>query len=420
MAREFFGRGRERWAEPGLRAPDALAVRGRAAAALHAPSCAARRAGVDVDRAAAGRRCPASFGRLVVPGPGPVPGGADPALRLPALLAGRSDADGPLRRGALPLPRRRRGGAGELPAAVATSCAASTRSTSSSAPRRGSCPTRSSAARSSPTAPRTRCRFVGPGRPGLGRRGGERARGGGGRRLRSRGGRPALAQVPGHPAAASSSPTPTTWRWSASCPPGCSSSSSFAARPDRSAAIRVPDGRRSAAHPGRGRRPRRTAPGRCCRHDHPGASAAVHPGVLLRERPGGAHGRRLPASTAGIVDSTGMLEIILFLEGEYGIHVEDHETIPENLETISRIAAFVARKRAAAAGEASAGGCIPAPAGSSRVSDWSGRRGSNPRHAAWKAGMAMRNSAVLTCPSETCPVIVSSQEASRRLLVGSP
>jgi acyl carrier protein len=52
----------------------------------------------------------------------------------------------------------------------------------------------------------------------------------------------------------------------------------------------------------------------------------------------------------GFVDSTGMMEIILFIEGEYAIHVEDHETIPENLETLSRIAAFVARKRPAAAG----------------------------------------------------------------------
>jgi acyl carrier protein len=53
---------------------------------------------------------------------------------------------------------------------------------------------------------------------------------------------------------------------------------------------------------------------------------------------------------SGIVDSTGMLEIILFLESEYGFHVEDHETIPENLETISRIAAYVEQKRVAAAG----------------------------------------------------------------------
>ncbi len=48
----------------------------------------------------------------------------------------------------------------------------------------------------------------------------------------------------------------------------------------------------------------------------------------------------------GLVDSTGMLEVIAFLEGEYGIQIPDHEVSPENLETIGRIAAFVARKRA--------------------------------------------------------------------------
>lgn len=52
---------------------------------------------------------------------------------------------------------------------------------------------------------------------------------------------------------------------------------------------------------------------------------------------------------SGIVDSTGMMEVILFIEGEYGIHVEDTETTPENLETLSRIAAYVARKQAALA-----------------------------------------------------------------------
>jgi acyl carrier protein len=48
--------------------------------------------------------------------------------------------------------------------------------------------------------------------------------------------------------------------------------------------------------------------------------------------------------TEGIVDSTGMLEVIAFLESEFGIRVEDHETVPANLETIGRIAAFVAAK----------------------------------------------------------------------------
>lgn len=47
---------------------------------------------------------------------------------------------------------------------------------------------------------------------------------------------------------------------------------------------------------------------------------------------------------SGIVDSTGMLEVILFIEGEFGIAVEDRETIPENLESVARIEAYVQGK----------------------------------------------------------------------------
>lgn len=52
--------------------------------------------------------------------------------------------------------------------------------------------------------------------------------------------------------------------------------------------------------------------------------------------------------TGGYVDSTGMLEVITFLESEFGIRIKDQEMVPENLETIGQIAAFVARKKAAA------------------------------------------------------------------------
>lgn len=54
--------------------------------------------------------------------------------------------------------------------------------------------------------------------------------------------------------------------------------------------------------------------------------------------------------TGGFVDSTGLLEVIAFLESEYGIRIADHEMVPDNLETIDRIATFVARKRRETAG----------------------------------------------------------------------
>lgn len=53
--------------------------------------------------------------------------------------------------------------------------------------------------------------------------------------------------------------------------------------------------------------------------------------------------------TSGLVDSTGMLEVITFLETEFGIQISDRETTPENLESIARMAAFIERKRAAIA-----------------------------------------------------------------------
>jgi len=47
----------------------------------------------------------------------------------------------------------------------------------------------------------------------------------------------------------------------------------------------------------------------------------------------------------GIVDSTGILEVIEFLESQLGVEVSDREAVPANLESIARIAAFVSRKR---------------------------------------------------------------------------
>jgi acyl carrier protein len=49
-----------------------------------------------------------------------------------------------------------------------------------------------------------------------------------------------------------------------------------------------------------------------------------------------------------ILDSTGFVELVAFLEATYGIKVGDAEMLPENLDSLVNIEAFVARKRAAA------------------------------------------------------------------------
>ena len=50
---------------------------------------------------------------------------------------------------------------------------------------------------------------------------------------------------------------------------------------------------------------------------------------------------------SGLVDSTGVLELVAFLEGKYEIQVADGELTPENFDSVSNIAAFVERKRGA-------------------------------------------------------------------------
>ncbi|UCF14789.1 MAG: acyl carrier protein [Phycisphaerales bacterium] len=49
----------------------------------------------------------------------------------------------------------------------------------------------------------------------------------------------------------------------------------------------------------------------------------------------------------GIIDSTGILELVLFLEESLGITVEDHELVPENMDTLQNVSAFVDRKKKA-------------------------------------------------------------------------
>jgi acyl carrier protein len=46
----------------------------------------------------------------------------------------------------------------------------------------------------------------------------------------------------------------------------------------------------------------------------------------------------------GIIDSTGVLELVAFLEQQFGIAVGDRELVPENLDSVVNAAAFVARK----------------------------------------------------------------------------
>jgi acyl carrier protein len=47
---------------------------------------------------------------------------------------------------------------------------------------------------------------------------------------------------------------------------------------------------------------------------------------------------------SGIVDSMGMLQLVAFVEETFGFRIADDELVPENLDSVSRAAAFVDRK----------------------------------------------------------------------------
>jgi acyl carrier protein len=49
----------------------------------------------------------------------------------------------------------------------------------------------------------------------------------------------------------------------------------------------------------------------------------------------------------GIIDSTGILELVTFIEEEFSITIEDEELVPENLDSINNVTTFLERKIAA-------------------------------------------------------------------------
>ncbi len=155
-------------ARRGLRAPAAVALGGGAAAAVLAGRARGRgphRRGGAAAGGAAGRLPP-----LDAAGAGPVPRGAHPAVGLPALVAGRPHADGPLGGGPLPLPRPARGGAGQRAAAVAQAQGAR-REARAQARRRGAGACRDSAAHEAALPRAQRAVLRGARHAGLGRGG---------------------------------------------------------------------------------------------------------------------------------------------------------------------------------------------------------------------------------------------------------
>jgi acyl carrier protein len=52
---------------------------------------------------------------------------------------------------------------------------------------------------------------------------------------------------------------------------------------------------------------------------------------------------------SGIIDSLGVMQLVSFLETEFSVQVQDSDLVPENFDSVERVAAFIERKLARAA-----------------------------------------------------------------------
>jgi acyl carrier protein len=78
----------------------------------------------------------------------------------------------------------------------------------------------------------------------------------------------------------------------------------------------------------------------------PAAARAIRAFVVQNFMFGQGQGLRDDESflEAGIIDSTGVLELVEFLEATFGIAVEDEDLVPANLDSVVRVARYVGRK----------------------------------------------------------------------------
>ena len=53
-------------------------------------------------------------------------------------------------------------------------------------------------------------------------------------------------------------------------------------------------------------------------------------------------------SNKGIIDSTGVLELVAFLEAQFGVTVEDAEMVPDNFDSLDKLVAYLERKKGGA------------------------------------------------------------------------
>ena len=66
---------------------------------------------------------------------------------------------------------------------------------------------------------------------------------------------------------------------------------------------------------------------------------------LLYSTEGFTHADDVSFLREGIIDSLGVVELVAFVQKQFGVTVAQHEVTPDNFDSVARLAAFVRRKQ---------------------------------------------------------------------------
>ena len=65
---------------------------------------------------------------------------------------------------------------------------------------------------------------------------------------------------------------------------------------------------------------------------------------LLFSKNGYPHSDETSFLETGVVDSMGIMELVMFIEEVFSINIEDHEVIPDNFDSVCKVGSYIRRK----------------------------------------------------------------------------
>jgi len=69
---------------------------------------------------------------------------------------------------------------------------------------------------------------------------------------------------------------------------------------------------------------------------------------LLFSKNGYPHSDETSFLETGVVDSMGIMELVMFIEENFSINIEDHEVIPDNFDSVCKVGSYIRQKMTSA------------------------------------------------------------------------